>query len=689
MQSNRSEDAKPREARSHNGIGTMVRDAFSLLRQARFGIIVALIAIPVFFYVDQGVEILRSLGEGNQYDGKLEPDKLWWFAFALVVWALNSWYWARVDLNLRTSRSVPEDRLKQQPCAFLMEHGPRLLGVAPLLIVAGACLLVGKTYSGTTGHTAELRLLAYSAVCLLLAVCLYMFFVLRRKWLERRGVRSVWSHPGEHRSAGFAKLPAGTLTAVGFMVALSGAAFFMFLGSPVTAPKAIGSAAILALGAGFWVCFGSFFVALGNSIHFPVIRGLIALAIISSCFNDNHAIRVLGEQKLTRVAVADAFKKWQIDIAREFPQEQKHPLFIVAAEGGGIRAAYWTATVLGTIQERAVEANTDFGSHVFAISGVSGGSLGAAVFDAEIAESATSRALKTSSQNMLGEDFLSPALAAMLYRDFLQRFIPVKINAWDRGRALEMAWEDGWRQKVDFQTNRFEHSLSDLFTSPQTMVPALLLNGTSVEAGRRLIASNVYVNPNGAAPEFVDATDATACLNFKDMRLSTAAHMSARFTYVSPAGLFPSGEHVVDGGYFENSGEATVWDLLHVIEANSDGRTLPVIIEIGNAPGDIDPKTTTPKAAGEFLSDLMSPLYALLHTRDARGTYSQMLVREPRDHVTTTEVLRFSLQQRSVPLPLGWMLSGGAAREMQDQIDAEGTLNYETVTKIVDRLVHP
>ena len=113
-----------------------------------------------------------------------------------------------------------------------------------------------------------------------------------------------------------------------------------------------------------------------------------------------------------------------------------HPLFIVATEGGGIRAAYWTATVLGELQDK----NPTFASHVFAISGVSGGSLGALVFDALLAEPNPEK-FKGKARDILGQDFLSPALASMLYPDFVQRFLPFPVPHFDRARALEMGWE--------------------------------------------------------------------------------------------------------------------------------------------------------------------------------------------------------------------------------------------------------
>jgi len=166
--------------------------------------------------------------------------------------------------------------------------------------------------------------------------------------------------------------------------------------------------------------------------------------------------------------------------------------------------------------------------------------------------------------------------------------------------------------------------------------------------------------------------------------LSTAAHLSARFTYVSPAGLFPTGQHVVDGGYFENSGDTTAWDILQTIHALNayDYRIVPIIIEISNSPGESNPGDVAAlrrKATDQgnqpaefdsqsiplhgFISDALAPVYTMMDTRGARGTYSQMLVRN-----SGYSVKEFTLAQSAVPLPLGWMLSGGAALEMRDQI---------------------
>ena len=59
-----------------------------------------------------------------------------------------------------------------------------------------------------------------------------------------------------------------------------------------------------------------------------------------------------------------------------------------------------------------------------------------------------------------------------------------------------------------------------------------------VETGKRIITSNLPITP-GPGGEFSDVDDAEAeisdpAASRRDLPLSTAAHMSARFTYVSP-----------------------------------------------------------------------------------------------------------------------------------------------------------
>jgi hypothetical protein len=660
-----------------------IRDLYDQLKPCRFSFLVALIACPVFLCVAQGTEILRTVGEGMA-GGQWYWPRVFGFFAALILWALSSWYAARVLLYL----DFPGARRAQSGSKVAEKHVPRLLGIAPILIVGSGFLVAACSYDWKA--PAKSWLYFFAGLCAVLAITFYILLVVRRKWIGAAPQEQV-----KHVT----QLGRATIVAVSMMLIVSLLLFIVFAATPVPVPQWLGMGTILFLAAASWVSFGSFLVYLGGRWQFPVITIFILLALLFSFWNDNHIIRVAPPQEVSRASVIQSFEAWYGLAEKNDGAGTLHPLFIVATEGGGIRAAYWTATVLGGIQD----ANPNFAPHLFAISAVSGGSLGAAVFDALLAESnPDSFKFKDKAHNILSQDFLSPTLATMLYPDLVQRFLPFPIPYFDRGRALEMGWEKAWEKTMG--DNRFADSFIDLWkTSSREWMPALFLNGTSVERGNRIITSNLRVTDS-----FFDADDAAMKLTSQrlgatgaacHMPLSTAAHMSARFTFVSPAGRFPDGTHIVDGGYFENSAATTACEVVTRIKEwcvvkNIRNVEVKVIMISNNPrkppsvpakppPEEARPKLTKPvTVSGRFMSELTAPLYTLLNTRDARGTYAQRAIGHEQRPIKATEAPReknspeprtkdivyFNLADMHVPLPLGWMLSAAAAKTMQDQL---------------------
>src|SRR6185503_17993739 len=127
----------------------------------------------------------------------------------------------------------------------------------------------------------------------------------------------------------------------------------------------------------------------------------------------------------------------------------------------------------------------------------------------------------------------------------------------------------------------------------------------------------------------------------RTVSLATAAFLSARFPLVTPEAELPStsdtsktGERLVDGGYFENSGAATLLELLaslRICEAHSDTTRpafMPVVIRIGYS---VTTKPVTSldsaglggepatKFTANALSEVLTPVRALLNVRGARG----------------------------------------------------------------------
>lgn len=78
-------------------------------------------------------------------------------------------------------------------------------------------------------------------------------------------------------------------------------------------------------------------------------------------------------------SAAEAFRQWlshRPDLEVYRSAGRPYPVFLIAAQGGGIYAAAQVATFLGRLQDRC----PGFAQHVFAVSGVSGGSVGATMF---------------------------------------------------------------------------------------------------------------------------------------------------------------------------------------------------------------------------------------------------------------------------------------------------------------------
>lgn len=681
-----------------------IRDLYHQLRPCRFSVIVAIIAVPVFICVAQGTEILRTVGEGTAIGGEWEWLRICGFFIALLLWATTSWYAARVLLyfDFPAQRGLPRSKLAETLV-------PRILGVTPILIVGWGFVVASRSYDPATPD--HRWLLGFAFLCVLLAIAFYFFVALRRRF--------IGALPTHVKQA--SQLERGTIIGIGVMAFVSVALLIAFTIAPVPVAQRLGMGSILFLAAASWVALGSFFVFLGSRWQFPVITVLVLLALLFSLWNDNHLIRVTPRQDVKRTDILGSFQTWYDLVEKNYGAGTTHPLYVVATEGGGVRAAYWTAIVLGALQD----SNRNFASHLFAISGVSGGSLGAVVFEALLAEPAKG-SFQENAQNILSQDFLSPALGSMLYPDLIQRFIPFPIPYFDRGRSLEMAWEKAWRDTMG--NDRFAGSFVDLWKpGVREWMPALFLNGTSVEKGNRIITSNLRLTNSfldaddtaqKLAGEHLDATK-VAC----DIPLSTAAHMSARFTFVSPAGRFPDGSHIVDGGYFENSAATTAYEIATRIKDFCASKTIVnvdvKVIMISNNPRKLSiapakpeeppgPKRTKPTViSGEFMSELTAPLFTLLNTRDARGTYAQKAIeREQRrfkagvvqaptetqsSQQLAKDIFYFNLRDTQVPLPLGWMLSAAAAKTIREQIhmDDDVVKNQTAMSEILKTLPQP
>ena len=656
-----------------------VREGLRALKPCRVPILLVAAGLAFLLAASQGEDVARALAERRTND--ILSTQAFWFFVASLAWSLSAWYWSRVMLRLRLP-GVPEGDAHYRG---LRTWTPRLLGSLAALGVAAAFYKASLGYE--EGEVKDL-LEFYARWCAIGAAAFFVAVSVRRD-LARTLYKAVKleilnlpkTREQSYGTQRLRELGLSTRLLLAGVIAVAVALFFVMLLAVQSAAPALGSAAIVLFAAAGWIAVASVLDYVGMRLHLPVFRALLVTAIVFSLWNDNHAVRTLPEaQPAQRPNVRLALRTWLLRHDAALQRGERVPLFVVNAEGGGVRAAYWTVTVLGELQNR----HPEFASHLFSLSGVSGGSLGASVFVALLNESRESKLafdLKRKAQDILSEDFLSPVVGAMLYPDLVQRILPIPVPAFDRARTLEEAWEHAWQKHVGGR-NRLREPFLRLWEDRNVWTPALLLNATWVETGKRIIAANMRVAASRRREDFVDVEDANAFFAPRSLSLSTAAHMSARFTYVSPAGsLLKDGKtqgRVVDGGYFENSGATTTLAILQTLEElqQSDPRWERVeryVIHISNEP--VDARFADDRLAGaadnpniapsHLLHEAFSPLWALLNTRNARGFYARESAAWAVGH---SNYLHFGLCSRSANAPLGWVLASSTRRGMDSQL---------------------
>jgi hypothetical protein len=679
------EDPKPETFRWHAWL--RLRERAVALKPCRVPILMVVAGLAFLLLAAQGEDVARALAERRSN----EPYswQTFWFFAASLAWSLSAWYWARVMLFLK----LPGVPVEQAGLDHLRTWTPRLLGFFATLGVAAAFYKASLGYEAGEHQDVKGLLQFYAFWCAMGAVAFLVVAATRRHI-----ARAVYSkvklqllnlpklHEQTYGALDLKDLGRAT-RALLFVAMLAAIGLFALLafGTQTVAP-AMGSAAIVLFAAGIWIAAASTLDFVGMRLRFPVFTALLAMAVLFSFWNDNHEVRTLAEpQASARPNVRASLRAWIARHDAAIKRGERVPFYVVNAEGGGIRAAYWTVTVLGEIHNK----HPHFPDYVFSLSGVSGGSLGAAVYLALVAEQrASQRAdqysfdLKKKAQAILSEDFLAPVVAGMLFPDLAQRFLPFPVPAFDRAATLERSWEAAWRKQFSGR-NRMAEPFDRLWTDSKQWTPALLLNATWVETGKRIITSNIRVAAGKRREDFVDVEDANAFFAPRSLPLSTAAHMSARFTYVSPAGtLVKDGKtygRVVDGGYFENSGATATLAILQLIRELRDNgdtrwdRVDPYVIHISNDPVDAkyanDSLRTAPDNPNiqprQFLNEALSPLWTLLHTRDARGYYARESVAWAVGH---SQYLHFGLCRTSTNVPLGWVLAQSTRTHMESQL---------------------
>lgn len=396
-------------------------------------------------------------------------------------------------------------------------------------------------------------------------------------------------------------------------------------------------------------------------------------------------------------------------------------IYLVAGEGGGSRAAFWTSRLLGKLDSAS---GYQFSDRVFALSTVSGSSAGTSAWykllrftdEQQTDQDQKDKITRRFSGRTFGHNFVTGSIIDILTRDL---FKLVTLNIWRTDRNLRLQEEENYgflfglgRQTLDILNtykrgscdadslevpggghlvipNLHFHALSDLYIGrdgkPATRWPLLLFNTTHMQTGRRGILSPVRFDDR----VFVDAIDVIGELEKvrdrrgrkKTIALGTANNMSEAFPVFSAFSYVDSVGNFMDGGAYENKGLTTILDVYAALRAELDTlcpETRIVVLAMENgAPSTKDLTRPIHQSPAMLLQASSAPFTS--QTEAAKKRAIRLFADQTRD-----QLIFMSLSNRTgnEPIPLARDLSMQSMRIMDQAAAAE----LEETLKVLQQL---
>jgi predicted acylesterase/phospholipase RssA len=263
---------------------------------------------------------------------------------------------------------------------------------------------------------------------------------------------------------------------------------------------------------------------------------------------------------------------------------------------------------------------------------------------------------------LAGRSSLDGMAWGLVYPDFLRSVAPFLSEFpffWrtDRGRALETEWQCGVELKARLGQWRRDTMMGKR--------PGVVFNATMVESGRPLLFSTIEHEQNLS----VAKTFGEVYVDY-DAPVTSAVRLSAAFPYVTPAARAHRHDkrdrsqaeyHLVDGGYYDNYGMATLVEWLDKeLVKPAVNVTELLVIRIHSMPAGSD---RGPHGSGGFFFQTTVPIVALDNVRGA-GQLSHSKVefellqkrwRERADRKVDIELATFEYPNDDAPL--SWHLT--------------------------------
>lgn len=546
-------------------------------------------------------------------------------------------------------------------CVWIL--GPYKALLSPLLLAATGA------FDGTRFASSFASILVIELLLLALAIATPLAF-------RRLAALEVGGRVGDAMSSDPLRTAAHALAfrRIGLVVLTVSAGFIAScLLVPAAIGHAVGPVAALVLLIGAWTTIiGALVLALGRRQPLelfrvlrlrttPVVALLIVLPLAVSVIDAApglHAVRVTHDSAaVDRDTLPEAFAAWhgaqECTLALS-DGSRAYPLLLVAAQGGGMRAATWTVDVMRELpRDGACAAGATLLS-----SGASGGSVGLAMFR-ETGNELDAAGMSTAAIG--GPGALGAGVTALLAGDVIGSLTGIRIpSPSDHDSVSGSAWV--WHDSTALQERTWELDAPQLAepwdARAESPTGYLVLNSTDASSNCKVLISQIDLTPTddelyvdggepsapqctGADAELANAVDlqdylGDACV--ADFSWATVAELSARFPFVTQPGRISNSRlpadcnevedmQLVDGGLTDNTALGTLADLapelvelIAAANGEADGNerpfVVPLVMYLQNDAGDdvtAEPVTTRPDilipftAIGDAPGALLTP----------------------------------------------------------------------------------
>ncbi|TWG97818.1 hypothetical protein L615_003300000110 [Nocardioides sp. J9] len=427
----------------------------------------------------------------------------------------------------------------------------------------------------------------------------------------------------------------------------------------------------------------------------PIVPFVVVGLFLNAQLGSSTFVHGIGQDGLphqvvpARPTLAEAFRTWvdgttgcvvpdAVGVVVDGKEQSSdvRPMLMLAAEGGGIRATYWTALGL----EEVADAGGSCGQDLTLFStGASGGSLGLTIgrYDDEAVR---------------GPDSLGAGAVTLVTGDLVATATGLRLgtppadthpDGSDRAAVMQEVWRRAWEDAGIDDGAAAHRFVEEADTAPASVTGHLVLTSTDSYDGCRALWSQVDLSPAelSAAPEMTERSNAPGCgaggpgPNSYDVlgafgspeestgsdgsggtdgtdddqrclgnvSALTAALVSGRFPYVTPSAVVGpcrgfTQTPLVDGGIADNTGLGTINDLApqwgalvraHNDQVLADGTgalVVPMVVYLDNGPA----TSFGIRQRGRTVSESLVPLWAI-GAATTRRSSTQALLQQAAD----------------------------------------------------------